>query len=110
MNVNVVALADEKYTTLAQTISTEVDSLLLATGYGGGKLGTKDTAVWKKMQLDFETNLSDGIKAGRSLIMQRGWGLARIIHEQTEFSRHTNAPVWYKGRATNTLATTEALA
>ena len=36
--------------------------------------------------------------------------LARIIHEGTEFSRNTNAPVWYKGCADNTLATTEALA
>ena len=36
--------------------------------------------------------------------------LARIIHEGTEFSRNTNAPVWYKGCVDNTLATTEALA
>ena len=34
--------------------------------------------------------------------------LARIIHEGTESSRETNAPVWYKGCADNTLATTEA--
>ena len=36
--------------------------------------------------------------------------LARIIHEGAEFSRNTNAPVWYKGCVDNTLATTEALA
>ena len=46
----------------------------------------------------------------KSLAEQVPECLPRIIHEGTEFSRNTNAPVWYKGCADNTLATTEALA
>ena len=46
----------------------------------------------------------------------RQWGtdydssLARIIHEEADYSRKTNAPVWYKGCAHRPFATTEALA
>ena len=36
--------------------------------------------------------------------------LARIIHEEADYSRKTNAPVWYKGCAHRPFATTEALA
>ena len=36
--------------------------------------------------------------------------LARIIHEEADSSRKTNAPVWYKGCAHRPFATTEALA
>ena len=36
--------------------------------------------------------------------------LTRIIHEEADFSRKTNAPVWYKGCAHRPFATTEALA
>ena len=35
---------------------------------------------------------------------------ARIIHEEADYSRKTNAPVWYKGCAHRPFATTEALA
>ena len=37
-------------------------------------------------------------------------GVARIIHEEADYSRKTNAPVWYKGCAHRPFATTEALA
>ena len=37
------------------------------------------------------------------------WRLARIIHEEADYSRKTNAPVWYKGCAHRPFATTEAL-
>ena len=36
--------------------------------------------------------------------------LARIIHEEADYSRKPNAPVWYKGCAHRPFATTEALA
>ena len=36
--------------------------------------------------------------------------LTRIIHEEADYSRKTNAPVWYKGCAHRPFATTEALA
>ena len=36
--------------------------------------------------------------------------LARIIHEEADYSRKTNAPVWYNGCAHRPFATTEALA
>ena len=38
------------------------------------------------------------------------YGLARIIHEEADYSRKPNAPVWYKGCAHRPFATTEALA
>ena len=47
---------------------------------------------------------------GRELGLSVEQVLARIIHEEADYSRKTNAPVWYKGCAHRPFATTEALA
>ena len=47
---------------------------------------------------------------GHDLLRRCEWYLARIIHEEADYSRKTNAPVWYKGCAHRPFATTEALA
>ena len=63
--------------------------------------------------LDFMSEtLYDGRRVRLLTVIDEGnrEGLARIIHEETDYSRKTNAPVWYKGCADRPFATTEALA
>ena len=47
---------------------------------------------------------------GHPVNRKRVQRLARIIHEEADYSRKTNVPVWYKGCAHRPFATTEALA
>ncbi len=77
---DVQQLTNQQYPLLANTIVTEIDSLLNHQGYGGGKLGAKDLAVWQNtIRPVFQTCIEAGLQAGRLKLLQRGWGLVNAL-------------------------------
>ena len=68
-------------------------------------------SVWKGAFVLLSLNYISGASLAALLLpFIESSGLARIIHEEADYSRKTNAPVWYKGCAHGPFATTEALA